>query len=692
MASNINPDIITAAPVSKDAMKTQLGIARDEITVLQASVAVLAPESILALSVDSFGAVGNGITNDRLAIQAAIDSAFAAGGGIVRLGAKAYLASGGALVVRDKVHLVGADSSIGETYFINDPSKRTDYTIARKIPYSLYVDGDTFSLRSNASVSGINIIRAGITFPVDYTAAVAEVNAWTGTGIRFGGTVFNEANDSVVENCFFLGFAFGIVSVNNERVLIKNVKGDATNGIWIDGSSDIPRVQNCHLWPFYTGHLGNLAFTLTVTNAVSGTAGVVRLTTSVANSIQTGDIVHVFGVGGVTLGGTNGARFLATKISASVIELQGSSFGGLYTSGGTVQQNAASLRTGIAYRIESVVGSSIDGAWLSDIFCYGYDIGLQIGNGANDTKVLNFGCDNLFTSNDLLRVGINITGTAIRSVITSPIISSAGRPVVVNAPSLEAHSIYGGLIAGPTNAPYAIQMLAGVLVATNCVLGPASAYIFDAASNLHLFGCDVRAGLTIDGQSTAARQKAILVGNRTANSEITARLRGGAVGLGTLNALLGTYNDYLTIDGDGLIVIGPQNIEATLPSVRMRPRKSVGTIGDVGYFSMNMQDSAGTETAGYRMRLEASVVTPGAASAIVNLESFVGGTLTGALRLLPTSIASLRPHQLASYTIGTLPSATSIPGALVHLTDGAGGKRLAIADAGIWLYADGTTV
>lgn len=72
--------------------------------------------------------------------------------------------------------------------------------------------------------------------------------------------------------------------------------------------------------------------TKTITGAVSGTGSTVRLT--IANhGLADGDLVWVQDVGGVT-GGYG--RFAVTVVDTHLVELQGSTFGGTYTSGGSL--------------------------------------------------------------------------------------------------------------------------------------------------------------------------------------------------------------------------------------------------------------------------------------------------------------------------------------------------------------------
>jgi|SRR6478752_3521923 len=80
--------------------------------------------------------------------------------------------------------------------------------------------------------------------------------------------------------------------------------------------------------------------TKTITNAVDNGSGLVRITAN-THGLTTNNKVYIKGIVGVT--GSNGL-FAVTVIDADTIDLQGSSFGGTYTSGGV-------LRTGYGWSI-----------------------------------------------------------------------------------------------------------------------------------------------------------------------------------------------------------------------------------------------------------------------------------------------------------------------------------------------------
>lgn len=75
--------------------------------------------------------------------------------------------------------------------------------------------------------------------------------------------------------------------------------------------------------------------TYNVTGAVNNGSGLIRITTGTPHTFDTGMVVVISGVGGVA--GANGT-FKVTRVSYTQFDLQGTSFSGAYTAGGTVQE------------------------------------------------------------------------------------------------------------------------------------------------------------------------------------------------------------------------------------------------------------------------------------------------------------------------------------------------------------------
>jgi polygalacturonase len=72
---------------------------------------------------EEFGAIGDGIADDRPSIQAAIDSLVANGGGVLQFSAKTYLVGPGGLKIGANVELKG----FGDTSVLKAPETETNY-------------------------------------------------------------------------------------------------------------------------------------------------------------------------------------------------------------------------------------------------------------------------------------------------------------------------------------------------------------------------------------------------------------------------------------------------------------------------------------------------------------------------------------------------------------------------------------
>lgn len=141
------------------------------------------------------------------------------------------------------------------------------------------------------------------------------------------------------------------------------------NGALVCNSSDLINVTGGNMKG------AGLAGTLTVTNAVSGTGGVIRLTVtgygnnynggaSATSGLVTGDKCNVTGVTGTTE--ANGNQQTITVIDGSHIELQGSTFVNPYVSGGLVGVNTKS---------SYVVLNGVTDIHFSNVGFYGYSAG-----------------------------------------------------------------------------------------------------------------------------------------------------------------------------------------------------------------------------------------------------------------------------------------------------------------------------
>lgn len=111
----------------------------------------------------------------------------------------------------------------------------------------IYLSGSaTINLSDNSKASNLNIIKSGITA---FTQTKEQVDAWTGNGI----TILTDTADVTIENCFIMGFEYGIINSGNaSRVHISRCNIDCRNGIYLQNSLDVCYIDEIHCWPWAT--------------------------------------------------------------------------------------------------------------------------------------------------------------------------------------------------------------------------------------------------------------------------------------------------------------------------------------------------------------------------------------------------------------------------------------------------------
>ena len=153
-------------------------------------------------NVKDFGAVGDGVADDRIAIQAAVDAAFAAGGGTVYLPAGTYLLA-----------------SFSSSY----------YTVKPKSNVSVVGSGPATIVKM---ANGLVSATQGYTFLYDHTNFIENITIsdftmdWNGQN--------NPNQNTPVGNTTRMGGNGGVSNVHIRNVIFKNPSGH--HNIWIAGS------------------------------------------------------------------------------------------------------------------------------------------------------------------------------------------------------------------------------------------------------------------------------------------------------------------------------------------------------------------------------------------------------------------------------------------------------------------------
>ncbi|WP_137178437.1 hypothetical protein [Roseomonas sp. AR75] len=599
--------------------------------------------------VRDYGAIGNGTADDVAAIQAAIDAAAAAGGGIVRLGPRRYRLAAAELVVKENVCLEGP-------LFPGGQRPSADY---RSIPGSLLLDSTrTVRVLRGATLRRVAVIRDGMGAPP--TTMRAGINlraAMAGTAITIG-DASGTHHDVLVEDVLVLGFDLALRADNSQRFNLRRMRGDNRNGIYLSRTYDITRIHDVHFWPFLTGNLGNVSIVqFGIAGVANNGSGLIRITTATAHGLVTGDLVNVTGVNGVT--NANGRR-TATVVDATRVDLQGSSFAGSWTGGGTLSV-WNNRRLGTAFRIETS-----DVAEFVNCFSYGYDLGFDLGDGAQSIQLNNCSVDDLLSLKDPLTVGTWIRGSAFRTKWLGGFISSMATAVrVASTATNQGDNQFVGVMVGGDGAGRTVEVLDGGLTLVACDLPAASVYLGTTGDSLSVVASDTRS-TTFLGQTPADLSRIVLVANR--NQAIGSSPDQGAVLFRRsemLGAELGFENQDAAIaytmsigagalapleigglagvNPNGGVVLGASSAMTTPMTLTLRRLSDTPANGDaLGQVVFAGNNSAGSQTTFARAGGVSEAVGSGAEAGAFVIETRNGATLTERLRVGATGTVTLQ--------------------------------------------------
>jgi len=309
-------------------------------------------------------------------------------------------------------------------------------------PYTLVVNSaHSVVMGQNSGMQGLNIVRQGLIAPTSLRTQIIAKNSFGGTGIKCDRT--GGVTDVNLSELFVVGFHRAAES-SCDRVHISKMRGDNTNGIYMHHCGDTCIVENTEFWPFVTDPNQIFGLQLSTVSGAGGLGGRIRVTLAAApaTALVTGDQVVVANVGGVP--GAKG-RWTITVIDSTHFTLDGSTWSGNYTGGGTVLLNSV-VRNGVAYHMADNPG----GPRMHSLTEYGYDTGLLLTGTTVGAACVDCWFDGYMdaTNPDPVPTGIVMDGATGQNFY-SGYINKAGRNVVLNSSSgifgtLTFHSTHFG--------------------------------------------------------------------------------------------------------------------------------------------------------------------------------------------------------------------------------------------------------
>lgn len=208
-----------------------------------------------SVSVKDFGAPGGATVDNTSYFQAALDYLYNTHkGGTLILSPGVQYGINGVLNVWPNCTIKGTISSPGQLWQ-NLNGKRFNY---KSNPGLILATTGQIVLWTTSTIKDCSIISKAVWdwgSPVDHSSA--EVNSFVTSFNSYLPAITTPASgsaDCLVQNCAIAGFSYAVrtPSTSNNRFTVRDVLIDCTNGIDIEQTGDLGKLENCHAWPFTT--------------------------------------------------------------------------------------------------------------------------------------------------------------------------------------------------------------------------------------------------------------------------------------------------------------------------------------------------------------------------------------------------------------------------------------------------------